>query len=306
VPNGILDEWLEKKAWNERRANSILDVAADSETVLEAYSLNRDVAVEKSELALERDLLLTRGRQHQPQKVAQLRHHSFGGGRIGRDQCHRAVERVEQEMRIELELERVHLRLHETGDYTLTFGGLLARFANKVLHPGSRVRGDSTEHTKKNELRRFIERSDPRQLDCVDRIDHDRHPIACPEPGKKNCVFRAGEDGDERSLPHRRSDWPPGEHDEIHQEDRRPECQHPGLRHCIAADDRRNRCDIDDWVDRRQPVGQLGATIPDQVLRDGPGQHWAEDDDVGGIERLREVRRVHERRAREKEHHNRS
>ena len=62
-------------------------------------------------------------------------------------------------MRIELELQRVQLRLHETGDHALTFGRLLARFAHEVLHPRSRVRGDSSENPEQNELRRFIERS---------------------------------------------------------------------------------------------------------------------------------------------------
>src|SRR5712672_2104464 len=107
MPNGILDQWLQEQTRNERCTNTILDVAADGETVLESNSLDRDVTVEQSQLTLEWHLLLARCRQHEPQKIAQLRHHSFGSGWICRDQSHCTVERVEQKMRIQLELERI-------------------------------------------------------------------------------------------------------------------------------------------------------------------------------------------------------
>ena len=75
------------------------------------------------------------------------------------------------------------------------------------------------------------------------------------------------------------------------------------MRHRVPTDDRRDGGDIDDWIDRGQPVGKLGVPVPDQILRYRPCQGRREDDDVRNVERSGEVRRVHQRRRREEEYH---
>src|SRR3982074_2664930 len=118
----VLDERLEQKARHHCRPHSVLDVAGDRKAVLEANALDRDVPVEKSQLALERHLLLAGRREDQPEEVAQLRYHALRGGRIGGDQSHRAVERVEEEMRVQLELQRIQLRLDQARYNALALG----------------------------------------------------------------------------------------------------------------------------------------------------------------------------------------
>src|SRR6267378_1059463 len=60
VSDSILHQGLEQEARDKRGANAVLDVAAHGETVLKSHPLDRHVAVEKSELALERHFLLAR------------------------------------------------------------------------------------------------------------------------------------------------------------------------------------------------------------------------------------------------------
>ena len=119
---GVFDQRLKQQTRHQRVANPILDVAVDGEAVLKTHALDCDVAVEETELALQRHFLLARRRQNQPQEITELRNHALRRGRIRRDESHCAIQRVEKKVRIELELERVELRLNEPRDYSLALG----------------------------------------------------------------------------------------------------------------------------------------------------------------------------------------
>src|SRR5689334_632890 len=182
VANCVFDERLEDQAWHECATHPILDVAVDRQAILEAHPLNRDIAVEQPELALERNFLLARRRQNESQKVAELGNHSLGSHRIRRDERDSAVQGVEQEMRVELQLEGVELGLHESRYNTLTFCRFLARLAHEMLHPLSGVSGHDSKDTEQDEFGYFIERCNPRALHSRDRIDGQRNAIRAPQP----------------------------------------------------------------------------------------------------------------------------
>src|SRR3954467_6795296 len=126
MPYRVLYQWLQQQTRNESRPDSVFDIAVHSESVLESNALDRNVAIEKSKLSLERNFLLARGRQDEAEKVAQLRDHPLGSGWISRNEGHRAIERIEQEVRIELQLQSIELRLDEPGNHALTLCRFLA------------------------------------------------------------------------------------------------------------------------------------------------------------------------------------
>jgi integrase len=114
VPEGVLNDWLQKK----RRHRAPFRVGRDGvrhvESITEARSLQFDIALH------ERGLLRQRGRMLAPpvdgfaQKLAQLEQHRQGTiARPGPNQRRDRVQRVEQEVRLDLQAQRVELCANE-------------------------------------------------------------------------------------------------------------------------------------------------------------------------------------------------
>ena len=84
--------------------------ALDAQTLAEPQRFELQIVGDDLQLALQRDdFFLARG-QRVAQRPRQLRHGLLRAGRIVRDQCTHAVQRIEQEVRIELRLEQPQLR----------------------------------------------------------------------------------------------------------------------------------------------------------------------------------------------------
>ena len=98
------------------RASSASGVAfdADAQPVAEACAHEPEVAVEHLELVAQRNLVRMRRAQRKTKQLGQLADHAIRTSRIvvhrGRDR----IERVEQEVRLELEPEIAQLRLRES------------------------------------------------------------------------------------------------------------------------------------------------------------------------------------------------
>ena len=56
MPHGVLDEWLKNQVRHVSTANSLVGVDRNSEPVLEACRLNRQILLDKAQLFVERDL----------------------------------------------------------------------------------------------------------------------------------------------------------------------------------------------------------------------------------------------------------
>ena len=94
----------------------------DAQPVLETDLLDRQVELQVFELAAQRHLLRLDVVEHRAQQVAQPGEHLLGlRSLLLADQHHDRIERVEQEVRLELHLERAELGLHEP---PLKLGGL--------------------------------------------------------------------------------------------------------------------------------------------------------------------------------------
>ena len=81
------------------------------QAVAEARALDVEVAVEELKLLPERHLLRGRRVERQAQEVAEPRDHLVGRVRVGVDERGDGVQGVEEEVRVELHLQSLQLRL---------------------------------------------------------------------------------------------------------------------------------------------------------------------------------------------------
>ena len=86
---------------------------ATVETVAEARLLDLEVLGQEVELLLERHFLHADASQREAQQVAEPRQHRVGGVDVAVHQRRDGVQRVEQEMRLQLPLQRLQLRLDQ-------------------------------------------------------------------------------------------------------------------------------------------------------------------------------------------------
>ena len=115
VLDRVLDERLQQQVRHQRVERVGLDVEADDEAIGEARLLDLEVLCEEVELGLERDFLLAELLERQAQQVAQPHQRPVGGLDVAVHQRRDRVQRVEQEVRVQLLLQRLELRLDQPG-----------------------------------------------------------------------------------------------------------------------------------------------------------------------------------------------
>ena len=92
-----------------RRA-SARDVAVDAQSILEAQRLELEVVLHDLELLLEGDEFVLAGRQRVAQRICQASDGTLGAHGIVGDQGTHRVERIEQEVRVELGFQQAQFR----------------------------------------------------------------------------------------------------------------------------------------------------------------------------------------------------
>jgi hypothetical protein len=116
VAQGVLHDRLQDEGRDERAGDLVVDLPGDAQAIAEPDLLDLEVLAEELELARERRLEV-KGRAQQPaEHLAEQRDHlDRAGGVAAADQHRDAVERVEQEVRLELHAERAELGFDELG-----------------------------------------------------------------------------------------------------------------------------------------------------------------------------------------------
>ena len=118
-----------------------LDVEPDDEPVGKAGLLDLEVLGEEVELGVQRDLLLADVLERHPQQIAELHQRAVGRFDVAVHQRRDRVQRVEQEVRLELLPERRHLRFDQPGFELRGAERAVARLAvveDRVAEPGDR------------------------------------------------------------------------------------------------------------------------------------------------------------------------
>ena len=129
VLDGVFDERLEHKVGHQRVERVRLHVEHNGQTIPEARLFDLQVLREEIELLLQRHFLHADVLQRHAQQVAQLRDHVVGGIDVAVHQRRDRVERVEQEVRLQLPLQRLELRFDQMR-FELAFAQrAIARFA---------------------------------------------------------------------------------------------------------------------------------------------------------------------------------
>ena len=139
VLDRVLDQGLQQHGGNARGARRGRDLALDAQAFGEPQRLERQVVVHHLELAFERDEILVSRRQRVAQRARELGHGiPRARGLIG-DQRAQSVQRIEQEVRIELRLQQPQLRgLQRFAELCLAQLGVVAA----ALHGEGQVDGD--------------------------------------------------------------------------------------------------------------------------------------------------------------------
>jgi len=114
VAERVLDQRLQDQRRHQRAQRRLVDAPPHAQAVAEPDLLDLDVAPQEIELGSQRRLELGGAAQQRAQDVPEQRDHLDRARVIGAADQHRdAVERVEQEVRLQLQAERAELRLDE-------------------------------------------------------------------------------------------------------------------------------------------------------------------------------------------------
>src|SRR5688500_8132344 len=117
---GIFHERLEDQMRNLYVAQLVVDAVRDLETIVEAGLLDLQILRKKLQLRIQRDRLPARVVEAHAQEITQLHEHAVRGIDIREIQHRHCVQRIEQEVRLELHAQRMKLRVRELG---LQLGG---------------------------------------------------------------------------------------------------------------------------------------------------------------------------------------
>ena len=186
---------------------SVPDPEARGEAVLEARLLDREVALQELQLLAQRDVRPPRVLQRDPQEVRELQDHALGRVRLRLQERRDRVQRVEQEVRLELHLQRAELGLRELGlepgRGELAVPVLRVRVgAPREAHEGP-VREDVRVEVQPEELR---ERRPERVRAAHRRVGQLVRKRPCEEELERREERRRGEVNDERLSPARALD----------------------------------------------------------------------------------------------------
>ena len=113
MADGVLHQRLQDQMGHACIQRLWRDVHHDRQPVLQARLLDLEVGLEKGELLAQRHLLRLLVLEGGAQEVAEAGDHSPGGLRFGGDERRDRVQRVEEEVRLQLHLERLQPRLGE-------------------------------------------------------------------------------------------------------------------------------------------------------------------------------------------------
>src|SRR5262249_41674287 len=115
--DAVLDRVLDERLQDHPRHFAVervgFDRHADSETILEARLFDVEVLLQELGLFLQRHLRLAAAIERDAEQIAQPADHSVGGIRIAVHERGNGVQRVEQEVRVQLRLERLEARLDD-------------------------------------------------------------------------------------------------------------------------------------------------------------------------------------------------
>jgi hypothetical protein len=196
VLHGVLRQRLEHQAGHQRREAFGRDVILDLQPVLEADALDLEVAADEIQFALERVHRLLAVLQRAAQELAEAGDDVLGlAGAVVADEAGDGVERVEQEVRVQLHLQRVEAGAHEAG---LEPGVGHAQFARQQL-PGpplavepNRIEGED-RHAVDQE-RRVVPAA--HGLQVVDDHGHEspRQVVGHQQPGRLDDDEEAGDE----------------------------------------------------------------------------------------------------------------
>src|SRR5208337_3035992 len=109
VANGVLHQRLQEQVRHQRRQRDVLNVHLHLQPVLETRLLDVNVLLQEGQLAAERQFVDTDSVQREAQQVRQLQGHVLGGESVVAGQSGDGIQGIEQEMRLELDLQ--HLKL---------------------------------------------------------------------------------------------------------------------------------------------------------------------------------------------------
>src|ERR1019366_674934 len=115
MANGILHQRLQNQVRDQGRSGVRLDIHFHPQAVLEACLLDVNIFLQEGQLATERHLVDADRVERQAQQVRQLQSHVFGGGTIVSGQGGDGIQGIEQEVRFQLNLQRLELRISQLG-----------------------------------------------------------------------------------------------------------------------------------------------------------------------------------------------
>jgi len=107
VPNRVLDQRLERHRRHERDPRPVVDGLLEAQTAAEPDPPDGQVVLEEGQLLVQRDVRTVAAIEGQPQQVTQVLEHPSGLPRIGLEMRRDGVQGIEQEMRIELQTQRL-------------------------------------------------------------------------------------------------------------------------------------------------------------------------------------------------------
>src|SRR5215510_9917180 len=110
VTDGVFDQRLQNQIRHARVERLRLDIHLHLQPVAESRLFNLQVAFEKFQLLPQRSHLRSDVLQSQSQQVAQPRDHPLGGFHVAAHQRRDGVQRVEEEMWMQLHFQRLQLR----------------------------------------------------------------------------------------------------------------------------------------------------------------------------------------------------
>ena len=113
MANRILDKRLQENVRHCRIERVGMDVELDPQALSKPRLLNLQVLFQEVEFLLQRNFLRPDALERQPEQVAELREHRIGRFSIAVHQRRDRMQRVEEEVRVQLALERLQARLRE-------------------------------------------------------------------------------------------------------------------------------------------------------------------------------------------------
>ena len=109
VADGVFNQRLQNQVGDKRVEGARIDFGFDAKAIVEARLLNVDVLLQERELLMQRDFVHADAVERHAQQVGELERHVLGGFAVVASERGDGVQRVEQEVRLELDLQHFEL-----------------------------------------------------------------------------------------------------------------------------------------------------------------------------------------------------